>query len=187
MFASESSHASSFKNSWICVSSKPQPTKKCTTRIHALGSDDATSLEKKRRKKRQKHVLQIKNTHFDCGSYVFLCWVWVTRTNHFIWKWGFSRRISFLSVPLRQWAQFSDWSCVMSVRVQKCSPALGDSPLPGDNPQRFLCPCHLFLFGFVYPASNLGLRHTRKLDFSRWSSSLFPYKVIHYNSGIHNK
>lgn len=42
MFASESSHASSFKNSWICEFRKTA-TKKCTTRIHALGSDDATS------------------------------------------------------------------------------------------------------------------------------------------------
>lgn len=32
MFASESSHASSFKNFWICASQKPQPSKKCTTR-----------------------------------------------------------------------------------------------------------------------------------------------------------
>lgn len=32
MFASESSHAGSSKNSWICESHKPQPSKKCTTR-----------------------------------------------------------------------------------------------------------------------------------------------------------
>lgn len=43
MFASESSQASSFKNSWICAPQKQQPMKKCTSRIHALGSDDATS------------------------------------------------------------------------------------------------------------------------------------------------
>lgn len=54
MFASESSHASSFKNSWICESLKPQPTKKCTTRLHALGSEDAISLKGKKKKKRIK-------------------------------------------------------------------------------------------------------------------------------------
>lgn len=69
MFASESSHASSFKNSWICESLKPQPTKKCTTRLHALGSEDAISLKGK--KKELKHVLQINKIHFDLWLCVF--------------------------------------------------------------------------------------------------------------------
>lgn len=34
----------------------PQPTKKCTTRIHALGSDDATSLKTQKQKKKMKKI-----------------------------------------------------------------------------------------------------------------------------------
>lgn len=42
---------------------KPQPTKKCTTRIHALGSDDATN---------KKCTANKKQTNFDLLLYFFL-------------------------------------------------------------------------------------------------------------------
>lgn len=73
MFASGSSHASSYyKNSWICVSQekkkKTATNKECTTRWHALGSDDASSSKKK-----YKLCTANKwNTHWSAGG-CFLC------------------------------------------------------------------------------------------------------------------
>lgn len=71
MFASGSSHASSYKDSWICVSQKKiknATNKECTTKWHALGSDDASSGKKKRNKK---YVLQINEIHIDQLVFAF--------------------------------------------------------------------------------------------------------------------
>lgn len=82
MFASGSSHASSYSNnSWICVSQREKEERKatnkeCTTRWRALLDDmhwDLMMPPLEKKKWNEKYVLQINEIHIDHMALIVLC------------------------------------------------------------------------------------------------------------------